>query len=355
MISWKTVRLGEIGTFTRSFGIAKTELMSGGLNAIRYGELYTSHHIKIKTILSFVAPTAIVNSIKVEKGDILFATSGETAEEIGKSAIYLSSEECYAGGDILVFTPLANNNPLFLSYLLNSWVARRKLSRLGQGQSIVHIYKHNLEELTLKLPDTLQQDTIVSVLETWDQYLENLDKKIEIEKNIKKGLMQQIFSKKIRFKDDNGNDYSGRRRFRFDEAFTFLRTNSLSRAELSNKGTIMNIHYGDIHTKLGSNFDAKRDGISYAPSNAPRLSDICQDGDLVIADASEDRTDVGKAVEIINTAGCQIVAGLHTFLCRPQGVAVGFSGYLMQSQNMKSYIYGKSLRAHLWSAYQRQN
>lgn len=110
------------------------------------------------------------------------------------------NEKAYAGGDTIIFTP-KNSNSLFLAYFLNIGEARKKLRELGQGQSIVHIYKNDIEKVKLYLPPPLEQNRIVSVLETWDKAIEKLSKKIQIKKQIKKGLMQDLLTGKRKVKE----------------------------------------------------------------------------------------------------------------------------------------------------------
>ena len=59
----------------------------------------------------------------------------------------------------------------------------------------------------------------------------------------------------------------------------------------------------------------------------------CKENDLVIADASEDYADIGKCIEIINLENQMTIAGLHTFLARPDKMKMqlGFSAYLVKS------------------------
>lgn len=196
---WQQVKLGDIGVFSKGVGISKEQLSEKGLNAVRYGELYTKHNFQIKKIYSFIDKEVALESKEIKKGDILFAGSGETIDEIGKSAAYMLDEKAFAGGDTIIFRP-KNSNSLFLSYFLNIGEARKKLRELGQGQSVVHIYKSDIEKLELHLPPLSEQNRIVSVLETWDKAIEKLSKKIEVKKQIKKGLMQDLLTGKKRLK-----------------------------------------------------------------------------------------------------------------------------------------------------------
>ncbi|MFH1457081.1 MAG: restriction endonuclease subunit S, partial [Patescibacteria group bacterium] len=195
--NWQEVKLKDIGYFTKGSGVSKSELANIGYNAVRYGEIYTRHNIYIKKIYSFISEEAAKNAKEINYGDILFAGSGETIDEIGKSAVYLLRDDCYAGGDIIIFSPQKQNS-LFLAFLLNSKIARRQFKKLGQGQSVVHIYKKDLENFNILLPSLPEQKRIVEVLETWDKYLEKLGRKIEVKKNIKKSLMQKLLSGKMR-------------------------------------------------------------------------------------------------------------------------------------------------------------
>lgn len=219
---WRETKLASIGTFSKGSGISKEQLSETGHNAIRYGELYTRHNFHIKKIYSFISDEIIPLTKKIDFGDILFAGSGETIDEIGKSAAYLLTEPAYAGGDTIIFRP-KNANSLFLSYFLNVGEARKKLRELGQGQSVVHIYKSDIENVRLHLPPLPEQNRIVAVLETWDRVIEKLGYKIEVKKRIKKGLMQELLTGKTRLLGFRGvwestafGDITSPRKERFD-------------------------------------------------------------------------------------------------------------------------------------------
>ena len=144
---------------------------------------------------------------------------------------------------------------------------------------------------------------------------------------------------KLRFKEFDG-DWGKKK---FSEQFNFHNTNSYSRALLAEQGEIMNIHYGDIHTKFSMLFDVKEEAVPFLSSeidtNKIAENQFLQVGDLVIADASEDYKDIGKAIEVINLDNQKVVAGLHTYIARPvERCAIGFNGYLMQTFEVREQI-----------------
>ena len=105
----------------------------------------------------------------------------------------------------------------------------------------------------------------------------------------------------------------------FEECFTILPNNTLSRAELNyNGGEVQNIHYGDILVKFPAVLDCSTEGLPYInKENVSKASKgFLRDGDLIMADTAEDVI-VGKSTEVIGIGDSKIVSGLHTIPCRP--------------------------------------
>ncbi len=122
---------------------------------------------------------------------------------------------------------------------------------------------------------------------------------------------------------------------KFDEVFDCtIPNNTLSRAELNyESGSVRNIHYGDILIKYGSIVDVQNDEIPFATgkSSDDFKGALLQNGDIIIADTAEDET-TGKACEIGNSQGLDVVSGLHTMVCRPRKkMALGYLGYYLNS------------------------
>jgi len=194
---WKTQSLSNLGTFSKGAGILKDQVIDSGINAVRYGELYTKYNYQIKYIHSHIPPEVVETTKKIKYGDILFAGSGETIDEIGKSAAYLLNEECYAGGDTIVFTPKKSDS-LFLSYFLNVGESRKKMREVGQGQSVVHIYKSDLEKMELHIPTIDEQRAIAKVLDIATTEIEVLIEKCNLYKEQKKHLLNNLITGTIR-------------------------------------------------------------------------------------------------------------------------------------------------------------
>ena len=200
---WKLVTLGEMGEFSKGRGLAKKDLSNEGIPCVRYGELYTEHHYVIKEFKSFIPENKKKEGTLLEKGDILFAGSGETLEDIGKSVAFISEIEAYAGGDIIIYKSKQFDS-VFLGFCLNQEIINKQRMKLGQGNSVVHIYAKHLASLILPFPPLPEQKRIAKILSTVDEKIENIDQQIAETEQLKKGMMQRLLTKGIghtEFKD----------------------------------------------------------------------------------------------------------------------------------------------------------
>jgi type I restriction enzyme S subunit len=122
----------------------------------------------------------------------------------------------------------------------------------------------------------------------------------------------------------------------------FYSTNSLSWEQLE-YGTkaIMNLHYGLIHVGLPTMVDLTRDNLpNIKEDNMPKNFELCKEGDVAFADASEDTNEVAKPIEFFDLAGKNIVCGLHTIHGRDNKnkTVIGFKGYAFSSSAFHNQI-----------------
>lgn len=101
---------------------------------------------------------------------------------------------------------LKNSNEYFLVNLLNTKY-QFKMYAISEGTSQKVLSIANLKNLKVLYPSLEEQNKIANFLTTVDKKITNLENTITSLENQKKGLLQQIFSQKLRFKDKNGNNY----------------------------------------------------------------------------------------------------------------------------------------------------
>ena len=196
--SWEEKKLGEVGQFSKGKGISKKDIISRGVPCIRYAEIYTEYDFVIKNFKSFIHPDERTNSRRLQKNDIIFAGSGETVEDIGKSVAFVFDIEAYVGGDAILLSPTNEVDSVFLSYQLNDEIRRKQLRKLGQGSSVIHIYSSGLEEMQVSLPPLPEQKKIASIISSISSQIEIQARKLRQTKSLKKSLMQDLLTGKVR-------------------------------------------------------------------------------------------------------------------------------------------------------------
>ncbi|CCW32733.1 Type I restriction-modification enzyme subunit S [Xenorhabdus nematophila F1] len=125
----------------------------------------------------------------------------------------------------------------------------------------------------------------------------------------------------------------------YGDIFSFLSTSTNPRSDLSGEGEYGYIHYGDIHTLWDHSLDLKKNILPKISANLVSSAFI-EDGDIIMADVSEDYEGVGKSIEVSNVGKQKIVAGLHTYLLRDKEnvLANGYRGYLHSIPAVKKII-----------------
>ena len=109
------VTLKEIaGSIYRGTGIKRDQVTEDGVPCVRYGEIYTTYNTWFDECVSYTKEEYVSSPKYFEHGDILFAITGESVEDISKSIAYIGHEKCLAGGDIVVMKH--NQNPRYLAW-----------------------------------------------------------------------------------------------------------------------------------------------------------------------------------------------------------------------------------------------
>tara|TARA_R110002051_G_scaffold58469_1_gene107686 strand:- start:2859 stop:4175 length:1317 start_codon:yes stop_codon:yes gene_type:complete len=133
---------------------------------------------------------------------------------------------------------------------------------------------------------------------------------------------------------------------KISEVFQFINTTSFSRDQLNydEESDLFYIHYGDIHATykkplLDFEIETKVPKLN-SDVVLPNSVQYLKDGDVIIADASEDYEGVGEAIEIKNLNGKAAISGLHTFAFRDldSKTVPGFRTYIFKNPNVKKAL-----------------
>ena len=171
-LHWEVRCLGQVGTLAKGIGGNKDDERPEGFPCVRYGDLYTTHRFFIEETRSFISQEDSIKYTELKLGDVLFAASGETTEEIGKSAANLIDGPAYCGGDIILFRPTADLHPRYCGYVFDCQPMAVQKAIMGRGFTVHHIYGRQLKYLRFALPPPEEQAAIVRFLYHADEQIQ---------------------------------------------------------------------------------------------------------------------------------------------------------------------------------------
>lgn len=123
---------------------------------------------------------------------------------VGKSAVMKHSMA--VSQHFIVWTAKENvSSNWFLYNVLQ--ILKPEFERIAIGNTIKTIGLPYFKKLKITAPAFEEQQKIASFLSAVDEKIQQLSRKKELLEQYKKGVMQQLFSGKLRFKDENGKDY----------------------------------------------------------------------------------------------------------------------------------------------------
>ena len=210
---WTYHLFSKVFSFLKSNSLPRSALnyTEGSLKNVHYGDIL----INFPTILNctdnlvpFINYENVSSSFSyLAQGDIVIADAAEDytvgkAIEIGKALIPVT-----AGLHTIACRPIQQHAPSFLGYYINSNAFHEQLIPLATGTKVYALNKSELVKTHLWIPCLEEQQKIASFFSTLDEKISLAERKLETLEQLKKGLMQKIFSQELRFKDENGNSF----------------------------------------------------------------------------------------------------------------------------------------------------
>ena len=186
---WISSTIGKSGDFYYGKSAPKWSITDTATTpCVRYGELYTTHKIIVKKIYSYT---------NIPKENLKFSTGNEVlVPRVGEEPLdfckccYLPFKDVAIGEMISVYN--TKNNPLFISYMFNATM-KYKFARLVEGGNVSNLYYSYLKNIKIELPCLEEQTKIADFLSAFDRKIDNQKAQLEHWKQIKKGLLQQMF------------------------------------------------------------------------------------------------------------------------------------------------------------------
>lgn len=161
---WELQQFGRMGSFFKGGGGTKEDEVEDGIPCVRYGDLYTQHQFLIRRTRAGIVQDSVERYRQLQYGDVLFAGSGETIGEIGKSAVNLIEGRAYCGGDVIGLRPSVEVDAVFLGYAADCHAAIYQKACMGRGVTVMHIYSRELKYMLIPLPPLDEQRAIAEFI-----------------------------------------------------------------------------------------------------------------------------------------------------------------------------------------------
>ena len=189
---WEQRKLGDLGTtYTGLSGKTSSDFGHGEARFVTYMNVY-SNPVANPNMIEPVEIDKKQNEVNV--GDVFFTTSSETPEEVGMSSVLLEKQgHLYLNSFCFGYRPKQKIDPYYLAFMLRSEPVRKKIIFLAQGISRYNISKNKMMEICVPLPSLGEQKKIGNFCKNLDELITLHQRKLEVLKKLKKGLLQQMF------------------------------------------------------------------------------------------------------------------------------------------------------------------
>ena len=244
--AWKSSTIDEIanfrrGSFPQPYGLKKWYDDENGFPFIQVFDVGDDLRLKDRT-KRLISDAARDLSVFVPKGSVVLTIQGS----IGRIAV--TQYDACCDRTLLIFTEF--KVPLAEMYFVYALFLRFEIEeRTAVGGTIKTITKEKLRVFPIGLPTLPEQQKIADFLTAVDGRIQQLSQKKALLQDYKKGVMQQLFTQALRFKDDHGNDFPEWEEKKLGEVASFHRGSALAKADLDENGQFECIHYGELFTR----------------------------------------------------------------------------------------------------------
>ena len=181
----------------------------------------------------------------------------------------------------------------FFSLVIENKRFRKKLELIspgGAGRNRV-MSKPEFLKIIHVFPKLEEQKKIASFFKAINSKLEKLRRKRDLLKKYKRGLMQKLFTRKLRFTDANSQSFPDWKEKRLEEVAVLAKGKGISKVDIVKDGVLPCIHYGELYTKYAEIIDTIQSRTNI-PADELTLSEAMN---VIIPASGEDKLDMARA------------------------------------------------------------
>ena len=230
--------------------------------------------------------------ILLKKGELAYNHGASKYKPFG-CCFELKEEEARIPYVYHCFAVKENNDKSYIARLLNNQKIDQQLKRLISSSvrmdGLLNISYEEYTGIDLYLPSLPEQQKIADFLSLVDQRIEKQRQLVESLKKYKRGLLSAIFDHKLRFKDENGNDYPEWDNFVLDNLGSFYNGLSGKNKDDFGTGNSEYITYMNVFKNTIAN-ETICERVNILPNEHQNIVNF---GDLLFTQSSETMEEVG--------------------------------------------------------------
>ncbi|MEN0005810.1 MAG: restriction endonuclease subunit S [Bacteroidota bacterium] len=262
----------------------------------------------------------------VQALDILLNITGAS---IGRTCVVpINFQEGNVNQHVCIIRLKKTYSPFFLQAALSAFKGQKAIIRNQVGGSREGLNFQSVRTLRFYLPSLPEQQKIANCLTTIDTRIQQLRRKVALLEDYKKGLMQQLFSQRLRFKDAAGQDFPEWEEKRLGDIASFSKGKGISKSELDKDGKFQCIIYGELYTRYNEMIDFVQSRTSI---EAEKLV-FSKANDVLVPASGETHLDIAKASCVLKS---NIALGGDINIIRSKTVGVFLAYYLNSSKREK--------------------
>ena len=321
---WLYKTVGDICHFVNGNGFKSSEWDTKGLPIIRIQNLngsedfnYFNGEIKEKWL--------------VNTGDILFAWAGTKGVSFG--AKRWLGPQGVLNQHIFRVEPLADVDKEWLYLALLKVTQRVEEMAHGFKATLLHVQKGDITDQVINIPPLSEQKKIAQILSTWDQAIATTERLLDLARQQKKALMQQLLTGKKRFPEFDG-EWRSLPLCKMAEIIV----SPVDKKTEPNEFAVELCNYTDVY--YNHQITRKINFMRATATKAEIEKYTLQKGDVIITKDSETPGDIAVPALVAEDLN-GVVCGYHLTIIRPDKNCVdgAFLNYLFSMQKTRYYFF----------------
>ncbi len=249
---WKSIKLKNLSTFFSGYAFKSELFNEAATNKLVIPKNFTKNgYANFTTENTKFTVEKVDDKYLCKSGDLLVLLTDLTpsCELLGKP-LFIKDEDGTLWLNQRIVRVQTDNTllPKYLLYFLLTEKYHKRIKETATGTTVRHSSNKILGDTIVPIPSLPEQQKIADFLTAVDDRLQQLIKKKNLLEQYKKGMMQKLFSRELRFKDNKGKDFPEWEEKKLGEVFSASKGNGLSKSAVVEDGNNECILYGELYT-----------------------------------------------------------------------------------------------------------